>query len=430
MSTTFAYPTDEPALLEERRAVLERSASHLAELGDTLASARSVALVDWSGITAQAADTAFRTRIAAAEDSAARLRSTVMAVEQYRAVIVAARAEIDELRDRQNAVSAARASTDAAARAFIAAPSADGVADYLRCLARQTVLHREAVGLANAYDDVMRRVAVAAAACATTLWEDGPGLTERARHLAEQAGVRNPQHDPEPNGTSYPDGLGPMVPGTTIPMPEAPPWPDADPGAGEHNSEFAWPDDYLTHQAALAAATALQWKWPNASENLRHFLGNSGRPLEQDVDQMLVDLPGLSDEVARSQSLLTTEALARARAASVTEPVTFPVSTGWKGYYAKQDESTNWYYATGGFRYSLQGQVTVQPPTSPGGEWTYEQTTTVSTYDRYNWDGGKSTQIFGQTVTDEQLAELHRAGIAQEYHLYGTSSPSTSGGSE
>ncbi|MHA3946834.1 hypothetical protein [Cellulomonas bogoriensis] len=99
------------------------------------------------------------------------------------------------------------------------------------------------------------------------------------------------------------------------------------------------------------------------------------------------------------------------------------------GYYAWPEESDDWFYATGDFRYSVQGQVTVYPPSSPGGEWTYEQTTAVSTYDRYNWDGGKSTQIFGRTVTDEQLAELHRAGIAQEYDLHGTSSPSTSRGS-
>ena len=42
--------------------------------------------------------------------------------------------------------------------------------------------------------------------------------------------------------------------------------------------------------------------------------------------------------------------------------------------------------------------------------------------DRYNWDGDKSTQIFGMTVTDAQLQELHRAGLAQEYYLAGQSS--------
>ncbi|KGM13612.1 hypothetical protein N869_10060, partial [Cellulomonas bogoriensis 69B4 = DSM 16987] len=372
MSTTLAYPPDEPAVLEERRTVLVRSASHLTELGDTLASARTMALGDWSGITAQAADAAFKARIASAEDSASRLRSTAMAVEQYRAGVVAARAQIDELRARQNAIFAARADTDAAARAFVAAPTAEGVAGFLRSLARQTVLRREAANLASTYADVMQRVAEAAQTCTTALWEHGPGLTERARHLADQAGVRSPHEDPEPNGTSYPDGLGPMVPGTTIPMPEAPPWPDADPGAGEYNSESASPGDYLTHQAALGAATALQWKWPNASENLRHFLGNSGRPLEQDVDQMLVDLPGLSTRVASVQAQLSAKAVTQARAAGITEPVTFPVSTGWDGYYAEPDESTNWFYATGGFRYSLQGQITVHPPPSPGGEWTYE----------------------------------------------------------
>lgn len=45
--------------------------------------------------------------------------------------------------------------------------------------------------------------------------------------------------------------------------------------------------------------------------------------------------------------------------------------------------------------------------------------------DQYNWDGTKSTQIGPLTVTDEQLARLHRAGIAQEYTLTGESAVTT-----
>lgn len=437
MSRTFDYPWDDPARLEDEHAVVIRSATYLAGLGDTIGSARRQALDGWSGDAAQAADAALSARIAAARDDAERLRSTAAALDAYRAVVVAARAEIDDLRARQALVGSARTDTDAAARLFVGAPSPDGAAEFLRCLARQAALRLELGDLTAAYRAVMRRVADAAATCATALWQFGAGLAARARDLAEQggtrypapSGVRRPGESPESEGEAYSGGLGPMVPGTTVPTPDVPPWPEPDAGAGEHGSEFAWPDDYLTKEAAWLASVALNGTWPHAADNLRHFLGNSGSAQEQDVDQMLADLPGLSDEVYEARAELVAAALAQAKASGVTGPVTFPVSTEWGPYYAWPEENADWFYASGGFSYSLQGEVTVYPPSSPGGEWTYEQTTAVSTYDRYNWDGSKATEILGQTITDEQLAELHRAGIAQEYDLYGTSSTSSSSGS-
>jgi len=41
-------------------------------------------------------------------------------------------------------------------------------------------------------------------------------------------------------------------------------------------------------------------------------------------------------------------------------------------------------------------------------------------FDRYNWDSGKQTQIGPFTVTDDQMAEMHRAGVAQEYNISGS----------
>jgi hypothetical protein len=114
-------------------------------------------------------------------------------------------------------------------------------------------------------------------------------------------------------------------------------------------------------------------------------------------------------------------------------PITFPVSTSWDGFGYEKGASVvdvkNWYYATGGFAYNLTGQVTVYPPETPGGEWRYVQDVTVNVRDRYNWDGSKSTQIGPFTVTDAQLQELHRAGLAQEYNMLGESSNRRSEGS-
>ncbi|GAP78405.1 hypothetical protein Y09_1229 [Brachybacterium sp. SW0106-09] len=58
--------------------------------------------------------------------------------------------------------------------------------------------------------------------------------------------------------------------------------------------------------------------------------------------------------------------------------------------------------------------------------------TTLNYRDQYNWDGSKSTTIdlpgpVDPTISDEQLAELHRAGLAKEFLLHGTSERRTTG---
>ena len=45
-----------------------------------------------------------------------------------------------------------------------------------------------------------------------------------------------------------------------------------------------------------------------------------------------------------------------------------------------------------------------------------------------NWDGSKETDIGPFTVSNAQLAALHRAGIAQEYEMYGQSETMTTTG--
>jgi hypothetical protein len=105
------------------------------------------------------------------------------------------------------------------------------------------------------------------------------------------------------------------------------------------------------------------------------------------------------------------------------------VNTEWKGYYIGKDESADWFYASGGISYSTQGQVTVYPPKTPGGEWSYSTDTTVSYRDRYNWDGTKSTDIGPVNITDKQLGRLNEVGIAQNYNMTGESSTHHSSGS-
>lgn len=230
-------------------------------------------------------------------------------------------------------------------------------------------------------------------------------------------------------GTTSPDDpLGAPVNGTSVDEPDPPAWSPPDEGAGEHGSESAWPWDYGKEFLVEVAANALSGNWPDAARNLLHFLGNSGDPLDQDVDQILDDVPGFQTQVDQVKDDLGQDAVARAQAAGATGPVTFPVNTPWNGYYIGKAESENWFYALGGVSFNQTGQVTVYPPSSPGGPWRYEVSTRVNLRDQYNWDGSKSTTIGPLDVTDEELAKLHRQGLAQEYLNQGQSELSTTKG--
>ncbi len=241
------------------------------------------------------------------------------------------------------------------------------------------------------------------------------------------------QSGPAPGGTQggdpYPGGVGPGTPGTHVPLPGAPTWTPSDPGAGEHGSEGAGVKDHALKLAVESAANALTARWPHAARNLLHFLGDSGDPIAQDVDAMLADVPGLAQAVDESVALrLGPAAVAAARAAGATGPITFPIDTAWTGYYIDQGQSADWFYALGGISWNQTGQVTVYPPAAPGGAWTFAANTEVNIRDRYNWDGGKATQIGPVTITDETLAGLHRKGLAQEFTVTGTSGPQTTKG--
>lgn len=231
-----------------------------------------------------------------------------------------------------------------------------------------------------------------------------------------------------PGDEAYPGGLGDPVPGEDVPKPEAPPW-HSDADSEEHGTEDANLGDHAKKHLVEGAANAAALKIPHASENLLHFLGNSGEPLETDVDQMLADVPELSAQADADVENLAKSAVEDARNSGVTGPVTYPVSTDWAGYYIDKDQSEDWFFATGGIQYSTQGQVTVYPPSTPDGEWTYKTETSLSYRDRYNWDGGKSTNVGPINVSDEELGRLNKVGIAHNYDLVGESSTRHDSGS-
>ena len=216
------------------------------------------------------------------------------------------------------------------------------------------------------------------------------------------------------------------MPGTEAPIPRPKPWvypgDTENEGSGTYNQRDSTIMDHAVHEAAALGAEMLSILWPDASHNLKHYLGNTGHPRDVDVDGMLQDVPGMKRGVDKSVEAQAQAAITKAKEAGFSGPVTYPFTTDWEDYYVNKSESENWYYATGGCQYATAGTVTVYPPSSPDGEWTYDYDYQTHMADRYNWDGQKSTQIGPLTITDKQLQELHKAGIAQEYDLRGESS--------
>lgn len=205
-------------------------------------------------------------------------------------------------------------------------------------------------------------------------------------------------------------------------IPGPPPKPPVDAGAGPHGVDpwYTRGDDFVMHDLALAAADAAEGGgWTHAAAHLRHYLANSGDPVTVDPDEMMRDAGDFRAQVEKTTAAemrrLADEAAATG---AYGKPVAF--DTGWKGHYIGPDASKDWYYAMGGVQYAVTGVATVHPPDQPGGQPRVEMEYRTHVFDRYNWDGGKSTDIGPITITDDQMAEMHRAGVAQEYDISGS----------
>ncbi|MGH3906981.1 MAG: hypothetical protein ACRDTE_22795 [Pseudonocardiaceae bacterium] len=209
---------------------------------------------------------------------------------------------------------------------------------------------------------------------------------------------------------------------TTPEIPGPPPNPPTDPGAGEHGSDpwYTRGDDLLTKDLANTAAMFADGiGWTHASAHLRHYLGNSGTDLTVSPDEMMRDVDRFRGEVDKTTAAemrrIATEAEANGTYGTPTQ-----FSSEWKGEYIGPEDSKNWYYAMGGVQYSVTGVATVHPPEQPGGEPRIEMDYKTHVFDRYNWDGGKETDIGPVTISDDSMAEMHRAGVAQEFNMSGS----------
>lgn len=183
-------------------------------------------------------------------------------------------------------------------------------------------------------------------------------------------------------------------------------------GAGVWNSESTTVEMYVKKQAIIQILpTARVAVGPDATKHMYHYFGNKGTDLT-------IDLEGLI-EVPDEKKAFENELL-RARKFTETLPVGTHniMSNSATVGYAHKSESSNWFFATGGYSYWGKGVAKVSD--AGGGQKAYELEFEYKFFDRYNWDGGKKVEIFGIEVTDAFMARFHREGLAKEFNMYGS----------
>lgn len=157
------------------------------------------------------------------------------------------------------------------------------------------------------------------------------------------------------------------------------------------------------HSVALAArAIGLE----DAGRHMLMYLENTGNDQTIIYARLISDVP--SAQKVRDSEINEAMVFAETINKKKFNISSYAASLG----YARKDESWNWYYAVGG--YSTWGKAKV---TKDGD--CYKMKMKLKFEDKYNWDAGKAVTIFGVTVPDVSLGELHRAGIAWEYILIG-----------
>ena len=187
----------------------------------------------------------------------------------------------------------------------------------------------------------------------------------------------------------------------------------ADPGAGTWNSSPKTLKMWALKRAIIHILPhAYVIIGDDATKHMAHYLGNGGANYTIDLADMVNDV--------RSAKLLYDAELAMAKQYVMTLPVGVANITSARatGGYNTKSENWNWFFAVGGYSAWGKGVATVARDSK--GKQGYRMAFEYKFYDRYNWDKGKSVEIFGIKITDKFMAEFHRQGLAKEFDMFGS----------
>jgi hypothetical protein len=151
---------------------------------------------------------------------------------------------------------------------------------------------------------------------------------------------------------------------------------------------------------------------PDAVAHMRHFLNNTGNDYALDMSALMANSAQLRQRV--DEEIVLAKAFAQSLVAGRHH-----ISSSRQAHgYFRQAESSNLFFAIGGFAYWGQGVVQV-PEDTRASRITLDFE--FHFFDRYNWDSGKSVSIAGMTITDDFMQQFHRQCYAREFNIKGVS---------
>ncbi|MBW0273671.1 hypothetical protein ATM97_26685 [Nocardia sp. MH4] len=168
---------------------------------------------------------------------------------------------------------------------------------------------------------------------------------------------------------------------------------------------FAWDAQLVADFAGLH----------NAARGMRHYLGNSGDDMWIDPTEVMKDVPSVKKYI----DFLITDKIVTLSKDPTNHNKPIELFVDWADFAISQEECEDWFLGMAAVEISVTGVVTITP--SSGAQPHILMEYVVHMFDRYNWDGTKSTVIQGVKVTDAQLGSLHTAGLAKEFNQFGSS---------
>ncbi|ARU54500.1 hypothetical protein OLMES_0396 [Oleiphilus messinensis] len=149
----------------------------------------------------------------------------------------------------------------------------------------------------------------------------------------------------------------------------------------------------------------------DAAKHMAHYFSNTGKDLTIDLEDMLADVQSAQirfiEEVQQAQKFVEMLPVGHYNIRSKRV----------NSAYNQKRHSINWFFAIGGYSTWGEGKATVS---KSGASTLYSLDFEYKFVDRYNWDGGKSVELFGIKITDDFMGEFHRQGLAREFNMYGS----------
>jgi hypothetical protein len=183
-----------------------------------------------------------------------------------------------------------------------------------------------------------------------------------------------------------------------------------------HKQQHATLESHAYRQSIIAALPlAYVTVGEDATSNMNHYLGGSGEPVQVNMLRYMLKSKQLSQQYKdeNDKAKFTAEALPPGIFAITSEEVLI-------GSFDKTDwlkGARDLYYASGDYLYWGQAELSIKKINDQKHEcemkfWFYF-------YDRYNWNGGQSTRVFGKEIFDDDLKALSTQGLAREFDLNG-----------